>query len=113
MISNVDYLPTILEACGVAVPSHVQGRSFAPLLDGEPYEPRAEIFAEMTYHDFYDPRRCIRTATHKLIVNFSNAKFFMDPSQSWRPKTITKHPEDPANAFHPQTELYDLVADPG
>lgn len=112
MVSNVDYLPTILEAVGVPIPKNVQGRSFAPLLDAREYAPRTEIFAEMTYHDYFDPRRCIRTPTHKLIANFSTAYFFMDPSQTWRPATITAHPEEPAWAYHPHIELYDLQADP-
>ena len=112
MISNIDYLPTILDAIGVPIPENVQGRSFASLPDGRKYAPRTEVFAEMTYHDYFDPRRCIRTRTHKLIANFSTAYFFMDPSQSWRPATITVHPEEPAWAYHPHLELYDLQTDP-
>jgi arylsulfatase A-like enzyme len=112
MISNVDYLPTLLEMIGLPVAANVQGRSFLPLLEGRPYERRSEIFGEMTYHDYCDPRRCIRTETHKLIVNFTCAPFFMDPSQSWRPRTTTVHPERPAHAYHEGIELYDLVADP-
>lgn len=112
MISNVDYVPTILDLCGIQVPSNVQGVTFAPLLGGGSYIPRSEVFAEMTYHDYCDPRRAIRTSTHKLIVNFTNAKFFMDPSQTWGRKTTPKHPEDVANAFHPPVELYDLERDP-
>src|SRR5207248_2079373 len=69
LISNVDVFPTVLEALGLDVPTSVQGRSFAPLLDGRPFEPRAAIFGEMTYHDYYDPRRCVRTVPHHLIVN--------------------------------------------
>ena len=85
MISNVDYMPSILDLLGLPIPANVQGRSFVALLDGREASPRDEIFAEMTYHDYYDPRRCIRTRTHKLIVNFTTAPYFMDPSQSWRP----------------------------
>lgn len=112
MISNIDCLPTVLDMCGLPVPERVQGRSFAPLLLGEPYEPRAEVFGEMTYHDYCDPRRCVRTEAHKLIVNFTSAPFFMDPSQQWRPKTVTRDPLNPRYAYHPPVELYDLETDP-
>jgi len=112
MVSNVDYLPTILDLVGLPTPDNVQGRSLAPLLSGEPYEARAEVFGEMTYHDYCDPRRCIRTGTHKLIVNFTMAPFFMDPSQEWWPKCVTVNPERPRYAYHPPVELYDLRADP-
>lgn len=112
MISNIDYLPTILELVGVPIPNRVQGRSFAPLLDGKTYEPRKEIFSELTYHDYYDPRRAIRTETHKLIVNFTTAPAFMDPSQSWRPSSDVRTPTNHAMAYHPHVELYDLARDP-
>jgi len=112
MISNIDYLPTILDLAGVPIPANVQGRSFAPLLDGKPYEPRREIFTEMTYHDYYDPRRAIRTESHKLIVNFTTAPAFMDPSQCWRPPSDTTVPANHAVAYHPHVELYDLTKDP-
>ncbi|MCP4166939.1 MAG: sulfatase [Chloroflexi bacterium] len=112
MISNVDYVPTLLDLLGLSTPDNVQGRSFANLLRAEPYQPRTEIFAELTYHDYYDPRRCIRTERHKLILNFTAAPFFMDPSQSWRPKCVTVKPDRPAYAYHPSVELYDLETDP-
>lgn len=112
MISNIDYLPTILDLVGAPIPEKVQGRSFAPLLDGKPYEARREIFSELTYHDYYDPRRAIRTETHKLIVNFTTAPAFMDPSQSWRPSSDPVMPPNHAMAYHPHVELYDLAKDP-
>jgi N-sulfoglucosamine sulfohydrolase len=112
MISNVDYLPTILDLLGIETPDNVQGRSFAPLLDGGTYAPRDAIYGELSHHDYYDPKRCIRTKTHKLVVNFSSAPFFMDPSQSWRPRSDTTVPPNPSVAYHEPVELYDLVADP-
>lgn len=112
MISNIDYLPTILDLVGVPIPKNVQGRSFAALLDGKPYQARNEIFTELNYHDYYDPRRAIRTQTHKLIVNFTTAPAFMDPSQSWRPSSDTLTPVNHAMAYHPHVELYDLAKDP-
>jgi arylsulfatase A-like enzyme len=108
LVSNIDLLPTLLELLGLPVPPNVQGRS----LFGPRALPRSEIFAEMTYHDYYDPRRCVRTATHKLIANFSAAPSFMDPSQSWRPRADTVVPVNHALAYHVPVELYDLRQDP-
>lgn len=112
MISNIDMLPSILELAGIPVPANVQGRSFAPLLDGRIYVPNDAIFGELTYHGYYDPRRSIRTETHKLIANFSTAPAFQDPSQQWRPRSDPVVPENPATAFHRHLELYDLSSDP-
>jgi arylsulfatase A-like enzyme len=112
MASNVDVLPTLVELAGARSPDGVQGRSLAPLLDGRPYEARSELFTEMTYHDYYDPRRAVRTETHKLIANFTTAPAFMDPSQQWRPRSDPTTPANHAVAYHPDMELFDLVADP-
>lgn len=113
MVSNLDVLPTLADIAGAGVPAKVQGKSLAPLLDGrKTYEPREEIFTELTYHDYYDPKRAIRTRSHKLIANFTTAPAFMDPSQQWRPRSDTVTPRNHAVAYHPHLELYDLRTDP-
>lgn len=112
MVSNVDYLPTLLEWIGAPVPGNVQGRSLMPLLNGEEsYQPRTEIFAEMTYHRDYDPIRCIRTEKYKYIINFELNTLYDAPSDIqkgaiYRTNVERYMPE------RPRYELYDLDADP-
>lgn len=74
LIPNIDFLPTLLEAADVTIPEHLDGRSFWPLLTGQPYQPNERIFIERNFHgerddierpdfvDFYDPQRAVRTA---------------------------------------------------
>lgn len=112
MTENIDLLPTVLEALEVTLPDGLQGRSLAPLLDGRAAAHRDLVFAEMTYHDYYDPRRSVRDARHKLIANFTTAPAFMDPSQQWRPVSDTVVPTNHATAYHPHLELYNLDEDP-
>lgn len=114
LLGNVDIVPTLLDAIGLdaAGPLPLHGRSFAARLGGVDGERRQETFAEMTYHDYYDPRRCIRTDRWKLIANFSSAPGFMDPSQAWVRRCTPLEPSYPHDAYHPDLELYDLTADP-
>jgi arylsulfatase A-like enzyme len=109
MVSNIDVLPTLLEACGIEGPKNLAGRSMLPLLDGcGTYQPRDAIFAEKTFHDSYDPTRAIRTARYKYVRYFE-ACIFQDlrlaTSTRWhyfRDRPIRSGVE----------ELYDLSTDP-
>jgi arylsulfatase A-like enzyme len=47
IVEAVDLVPSILDWCGVQVPSFMQGRSFRPLLEGRPYEPRRSALIEL------------------------------------------------------------------
>jgi N-sulfoglucosamine sulfohydrolase len=73
IISNVDILPTLLAASGLDIPENIQGVSFLSLLEGEDAQPRDAIFAEKTFHDCYDPMRCIRTRKFKYIRYFEKS----------------------------------------
>lgn len=112
MVSNVDYTPTLCDLLDLPAPESPQGVSFAPLLSGQGFTPRREVFAEMTYHDYYDPIRAIRTETHKLIVAFCSNKAIMNPTQQWRPRTTALAPGKPLASRHALVELYDLRSDP-
>ena len=104
MVSNIDVLPTLLEACGLPQPTGIQGRSL--------FAPRDAIFAEKTFHSYYDPMRCIRTATHKLIRNFESAFRVEVPADIQRGPIFRAHAELYSADRPDVVELYDLRDDP-
>lgn len=122
LVSNVDLFPTILEAAGLPVPAHAEGRSLMPLLRGDNFEMRREVFAGKTWHDVYDPIRAIRTEKFKYIRNFpgdGGAAASSRPALSL-PVDIEQSPSrkalaakgDPHLAPRAEDELYDLTQDP-
>jgi len=111
LLSNVDFLPTILEVVKAPVPEDIQGKSFLPLLQDGKFEPRKEIFAEKTWHIIYDPMRCIRTSRYKYIRNFIDGPLLRlpgDMEKSLSRKSLGKTHLKP----RPEEELYDLRQDP-
>lgn len=111
LLSNVDMVPTLLEALDVPLPANLQGRSFLPLLRGSGGRTRDQVFAEKTFHTAYEPMRAIRTATHKLIVNFEVGLAFDVPGD------VMQSPIYPLLLpslirVRDHVELYDLGADP-
>ena len=106
MVSNLEVLPTLLEAAGLAVPHEVQGRS---LLSGRG---RDMIFAEKTFHSYYDPMRCVRTRHHKLIRNFEMAFAVEVPGDIQAGPIFRADPTRYSKDRSSLVELYDLEADP-
>ncbi len=107
LVSNIDVLPTLFQAAGVAIPSGVQGRSLL-----EPDAPREAIFAEKTFHSYYDPMRCIRTRRHKFIRNFESAFLVEVPADIQAGAIFRADPTRYSTDRPSLVELYDLEADP-
>lgn len=112
LLCNVDLTPTLLEAAGIIMPeASLDGRSFLPLLTGQPYAPRDHFMCEMTYHERYAPVRGIRTESWKYIRHF-----YEDP-RIYLPDDVAESPSAAAFLSHhrqelPPEELYDLRTDP-
>ena len=105
LVSNVDVLPALLESSGVPVPVGIQGQS----LFGQA---REQVFAEKTFHSYYDPMRCIRTDRHKYIRNFE-AAFEVEVPADIQLGPIFRANPGRYSADRPSiVELYDLQADP-
>jgi arylsulfatase A-like enzyme len=112
LVSNVDLLPTILEALALPVPEGIQGQSFLSLLRGISYVARSAVHAEKTFHSYYDPVRAIRTARFKYMRNFETAFSVEVPGDVQVGPIFRSHVELYHGAQHPPVELYDLEADP-
>jgi arylsulfatase A-like enzyme len=46
LVDFSDILPTLAELCGAQIPEDVTGKSFAPYLQGKPFEPREWVFMQ-------------------------------------------------------------------
>lgn len=111
IVSHVDVMPTLLDEAGLPLPDGLAGTSLRPAIeDGQ--ASRTHCFSQLTYHTYYDPKRSVRTSTHKLIINFSNAPRAMDPTQSWIHRSLPADLGGPTIGTSPVIELYDLRSDP-
>jgi arylsulfatase A-like enzyme len=113
LLSNVDFTPTILDLLDLDPPSDISGRSFAPLLTGDgTYEPREEVYTELTWHSKYMPSRAVRTDRYKYVRTFG------DQPRVYIPAPLFTAPAglEVRNEFYgeqrPEEELYDLETDP-
>jgi len=113
LLTNCDLLPTILDLAGADAPPQLDGRSFLEVLDEDDrYEPREDIFAEMTWHDQYNPMRAVRTDRYKYIRNFGRRPLVYMPADIYVAPAGEEMKEDFYSSVRPNEELYDLDADP-
>ena len=114
LTSNVDLLPTVLEAVGAraTAPNNLDGISFWNSLSSNKHLPRDAIFFEMTWHDFYEPMRGIRTSQYKLIKNFEVRDGMQLAGDIQLSPIVPKIRWELREWQRPKIELYDLQSDP-
>ena len=106
--SHVDFFPTLLDLLDLPVKEHIQGNSFAGVLNGEEAVPLRD---GAIYGMFIHQNRFIRTQQYKLIFNFTpKANYLALPV---RIESQAKHRIYPfVMEQWPLGELYDLEKDP-
>jgi len=93
LVSLVDLPPTLLDAAGIPVPEHFEGRSLLPLVQGEAVDWPEEVFVQISESQV---GRAVRTRHWKYSL--------VAPDRNgW---------EDPDSDHYQEECLYDLQADP-
>jgi len=135
MISAIDFMPTILEATGLAGVPGMDGRSFVPVLGGGKQDGRDAVFTvfNTTVRKAAFPMRCLNTPRFGYIFNawadgktvfVNNAKGSLaframaeaaktDPKIAARVKTFdTRAPEEFFDYTADPDALHNLIDDP-
>ncbi len=116
LVSNIDVLPSVLEYADIETPegAEIQGRSFVSLLEDTetPEFDREHIFAEMSWHDMYNPTRAVRTERYKYIRNFWHLPKVYLTKDIFASEAGREVREEYSVPPRPYEELYDLREDP-
>ena len=125
LVSGIDFMPTILEACGLKQVEGMDGRSFVPLLEGQTQDGRDKVFTfinETSAGNEY-PMRCVRTEKLSYIYNAwpdGKTVFKNEPQSGLTFKAMQAAGQTDSKIaervkfflYRTREELYDLEADP-
>ncbi|MFW6336474.1 MAG: sulfatase [Phycisphaeraceae bacterium] len=113
MVSHLDVFPTICDLLEIAPPPWLEGRSLRPLVAGEVDKLHDALFAEVTWHAGFEPKRSVRTERYLYIRRF-DPKWHkpvlvnVDASESKKLWMSYGYADRPV----PEEELYDNLFDP-
>ena len=112
MISQLDIYPTLCELLNLERPAWLTGKSMMPVIRGEAKEINDHVFAEVTYHAAYEPKRAIRGQRYKYIRHFGGRKTPVLPNCDDGPSKSLWLSYDWKDQPVVEERLYDLVFDP-
>ena len=112
-VQHLDLYPTVCDVIGLDRPDWLEGESVLPLCDGTADRLHGEVFAEVTYHAAYEPKRSVRTDRWRYVRHYDEDKTTpvlpnCDPSVS--KDLLLSHGW--ADRPVPREQLYDLIFDP-
>lgn len=111
-VSQIDIFPTICDLLQIDYPAWLQGKSLLPLIHEETEQLHDNIFAEVTYHAAYEPKRAVRTTRWKYIRRFDRhlGPVLANCDDGLSKDVLLAH--DWQSRPRPLEELYDLLYDP-
>ncbi len=114
LTANCDLMPTILDAVGAAeaIPDPCDGHSLWPYAAAGEDVGHDYVYAEQTWHDFYEPLRSIRTDCWKLIHNYEPGPGLQLAADILNTPTVDVMRETLRSWERPEWEFYDLQNDP-
>jgi arylsulfatase A-like enzyme len=112
MASHIDIYPTLCDLLEIEPPDWLQGRSMMPLIRGEADEINDAIFAEVSYHAAYEPKRAVRTSRYKYIRRFQERSSPVLPNCDDSPSKDVWLENGWGDRAPATEQLYDLVFDP-
>jgi N-sulfoglucosamine sulfohydrolase len=112
LISQIDVFPTLCDIAGIKHPDWLEGKSFLPVIRGDVKEINEAVFAEVTYHAAYEPKRAVRTQRWKYIRRYGDKHTPVLPNCD---DSLSKNlwlEYGWKNMLLPDESLYDLIFDP-
>lgn len=70
LVSQIDLYPTLCAYLDLDPPAWLEGQNLIPLVEGTREEVNEQIFAEVTYHAAYEPKRAVRTQRYKYVRRY-------------------------------------------
>ena len=112
LVSHIDIYPTLCDYLDIEPAPWLQGTSIRPVIEGTATEVNEAVFAEVTYHAAYEPKRAVKTKAFSYIRRFDNRDKPVLPNCDDSPgKTQWMQTGWPKHLLF-QERLHDLSADP-
>jgi len=112
LVSHIDLFPTVCELVGIEPPGWLQGISLLPLIRGSTDQVHDEVYAEVTYHAAYEPKRAVQSRRYAYIRRYDDRDSPVLPNCDDSPSKDVWLEHDWARHAPAAEQLYDLTFDP-
>ncbi|MCA1789643.1 MAG: sulfatase-like hydrolase/transferase [Thioalkalivibrio sp.] len=112
LVESIDFMPTLLELCGVPIPAGTQGLSLTPLMRGERATHRESVLADGGWERALEAHIVDAEAGGGDYV-FKHMVRNADPTALTRVKMVRTDRYKLVFRLNGEHELYDLADDPG